>query len=427
MVEKNPQTEWNELDAAEREKAAACFFHTVPYVSSGTLRNLKQGLGRLERVFRSSREQLKPFVRTQKALEGLLSCAGQEKTAWEQYVKLCEKGVHVMMEGDVDYPDGLKPIFSPPFLLYWKGDSSIFRQPALGMVGCREATSYGQKQAEYFARTLANAGIVIVSGLARGIDAAAHGGALQVPGGKTIAVLGCGIFNIYPPENRDLFHQIAKCGLLVSEFPPFAGPNPGHFPQRNRIIAALSQGVMVVEAKKKSGALITSDYAMEQGKEVYALPGDVTSPASEGTHRLIQQGAKLVMEPADILEDYRDIIKRDLQQFVPNEQPETEREDAVPEVLPETVPEERTGTVPTEKEMEPETPSANDSVEQNTTSLCREEEMILQALEKEPRNVDEILQQVHCAPGLVLQYILQLEIRGLIESAPGNCYVCSKQ
>ncbi len=416
MVEKSPQTAWNELDAAEREKAAACFFHTTPYVSSGTLRNLKRGLGRLERVFHSSREQLMPFVRTQKALEGLLSCAGQERTAWEQYVKLCEKGVHVMMEGDADYPDGLKPIFSPPFLLYWQGDGSIFRQPALGMVGCREATSYGQKQAEYFARTLANAGIVIVSGLARGIDAAAHGGALQVPGGKTIAVLGCGIFNIYPPENRGLFHQIAKCGLLVSEFPPFAGPNPGHFPQRNRIIAALSQGVMVVEAKKKSGALITSDYAMEQGKEVYALPGNVTSPASEGTHRLIQQGAKLVMEPADILEDYRDIIKRDLQQFVPNEQPETEKEDSVPE--------ER--TVPAEEKAKPETPSVNRSEEQNRDALCREEEMILQVLGKEPRNVDEILQQVHCAPGLVLQYILQLEIRGLIESAPGNCYVCSK-
>ncbi|MCM8786704.1 MAG: DNA-processing protein DprA [Candidatus Omnitrophica bacterium] len=199
------------------------------------------------------------------------------------------------------YPKLLKEISSPPIVLYVKGDAKILNDFLFAIVGTRLPTIYGLSIAEEFASKLASLGLIIVSGLARGIDTAAHKGALK--SGKTIAVLGSGLNNIYPKENINLVEKIIKNGAVVSEFPLKFPPLKENFPKRNRIISGLSRGVLIVEAREKSGALITASYALEQNREVFAIPGKIDSPFSRGTHFLIKEGAKLVENISDILEE----------------------------------------------------------------------------------------------------------------------------
>ncbi len=206
---------------------------------------------------------------------------------------------------DSGYPESLRQIHDPPKQLWWEGDVSCLSGPiVIAIVGSRECTSYGQEVAFELAKDLARSGAVIVSGLAYGIDTAAHRGALE-GGGKTIGVLGCGIDIDYPAGNRELKKRITHSGAFISEFAPGTRATSWTFPQRNRIISGLSQGVVVVEAGLKSGSLITADFALQQGREVFAVPGNIRSPMSEGTHRLIQNGAKLVTSAKDILEELR--------------------------------------------------------------------------------------------------------------------------
>ncbi|MFZ5590347.1 MAG: DNA-processing protein DprA [Bacillota bacterium] len=200
------------------------------------------------------------------------------------------------------FPDLLRNISDPPLGLFFSGDASLLGQPAVAVVGSRRATAYGLYMAEKLGRELARVGITVVSGLARGIDTAAHQGALA-GGGKTIAVLGCGLDVVYPRENQKLYAAIAERGVLVSEFPPGTPPQPWHFPVRNRIISGLCRAVVVVEAGEKSGAMITAYLALEQGREVMAVPGQATSKMSRGPHRLLRQGARLVEDAGDILEE----------------------------------------------------------------------------------------------------------------------------
>jgi DNA processing protein len=200
---------------------------------------------------------------------------------------------------DPDYPPALRQIPDPPALLYGRG--RLPGGPALAIVGTRQATDFGKVFTEQLATEVANAGVVVVSGLARGIDTAAHRGALDA-GGSTLAVLGCGIDRIYPPENQRLYQQIAEQGALVSEYPPGSEPLPGHFPGRNRIISGLSIGTLVVEASRKSGSLITAEFALDQGRELMAVPGGVDRSTSYGSNLLIKQGAHPVTDAADILQ-----------------------------------------------------------------------------------------------------------------------------
>ncbi len=203
---------------------------------------------------------------------------------------------------DERYPGYLKNIYDPPSLLYVRGDLEIFKLPMIAIVGTRNPTFYGKDIAYNFGKELARAGFVVVSGMARGIDTSAHMGALD-GGGKTIAVLGSGLDVVYPPENRKLYERIIKNGAIISEFPFGTRPLSRNFPKRNRIISGLSKGVLVVEAGKKSGSLITVDFALEQGKEVYAVPGRIDSLRSKGTNKLIKEGAKLVETPFDIISE----------------------------------------------------------------------------------------------------------------------------
>ncbi|MCL4193881.1 MAG: DNA-processing protein DprA [Thermoguttaceae bacterium] len=221
----------------------------------------------------------------------------------EGEIEFCrERGVAILTENDPRYPNVLREIHDPPGVLFVRG--AILPQDALSIaiVGTRHPTPYGIRQAERLAASLARAGLTIVSGLARGIDAAAHRGALSA-GGRTIAVLGSGVLNIYPPEHVKLAEEVAAQGALLSESPPRAAPLPGVFPQRNRVISGLTLGTIVVEAGDRSGALITARQAMEQGREVFAVPGRVDDRTSRGCHRLIRDGARLVESPDDVLEE----------------------------------------------------------------------------------------------------------------------------
>ena len=214
---------------------------------------------------------------------------------------------HVITLGDEDYPEMLSEIPGPPRLLYVNGDIETLHQPALAIIGSRNPTEGGIRNAREFARHLAGQGFTIVSGMAQGIDAAAHQGALDA-GGKTIAFLGTGIDRVYPSGNRDLAHAIAENGALVSEFPLGAPPERWHFPARNRLISGLSLGTLVVEAARRSGSLITARLAGEQGREIFALPGSIHNPLSRGCHALIRQGAKLVETAGDIITELGPLV-----------------------------------------------------------------------------------------------------------------------
>ena len=221
----------------------------------------------------------------------------------ESYERFNIKGITIM---DSDYPDLLREIQDPPPVLFIKGQWPLILDNSallIAMVGSRESSEYGTRAAEALAAGLAEKGVIVVSGMARGIDCGAHRGALD-GGGKTIAVLGSGLLNVYPKSNLSIFERIAANGAILSEFPPNLKAKPFNFPRRNRIISGISRGVVVVEAGMKSGSLITVDYALSQGRDVFAVPGNINSLSSKGSNFLIKQGAKIVLCPSDILEEY---------------------------------------------------------------------------------------------------------------------------
>ncbi len=224
-------------------------------------------------------------------------------------LELCRRhGIRLLTSDQPAYPHALKEIHDPPGVLFLRGTLLPGDALAIAIVGTRHATHYGLRQAERLAGSLARAGLTIVSGLARGIDAAAHRAALAA-GGRTIAVLAAGVLNIYPPEHQTLAEEIAAQGALLSESPPDGQMLAGMFPQRNRLISGLSLGVIVVEAGDRSGALITARHALEQGREVFAVPGSVENRNSRGCHRLIRDGAKLVESPDDVLEELGHLVQ----------------------------------------------------------------------------------------------------------------------
>jgi len=212
-----------------------------------------------------------------------------------------ESGIRVLTWDDQDYPEGLRTITQSPFVLYIKGTLDKEDIWAVGIVGTRRFTDYGRQVAEEISRVLANHGISVVSGLARGIDGIAHRSVLDA-GGRTLAVLGSGLDQIYPPEHKALAEQISQHGALISDYPLGTPPDGSNFPPRNRIISGLSKAVIIIEAGVKSGAIITANYAAEQGKEVFAVPGKTTAPMSKGTNLLIKQGAHPLLEPQDVLD-----------------------------------------------------------------------------------------------------------------------------
>lgn len=291
-------------------------------------------------------------------------------------------GIRIVPLNAPGYPPLLREIPDPPPFLYVKGDIDVSARH-IAVVGSRNATGYGMTVTRKLARDLAGANATVVSGMARGIDTAAHWGALE-GGGRTVAVLGCGLGTVYPPENRRLCEAIAGRGAVVSEFALNAEPEAHHFPARNRVISGICLGTVVVEAASKSGSLITARLANEQGRDVFAVPGSVQSFKSSGTHRLIKQGAKLVESAADILEEFPYLF-------------------------------------PTAETSETETQEA--PAQRAITGLSPEETRVWQALSPYPTHIDDLFRTHSLAPGQLASILLQLELKGLVRQAPGKRFV----
>lgn len=307
---------------------------------------------------------------------------------WKEYLdlekefRLLEKHrVKVIIAGDRSYPQSLANIFDPPLILYVKGELLLRDRMAVAIVGSRHPSLYGGRVAEKLGRELAARGLTVVSGLARGIDSAVHKGALA-SAGRTIAVLGSGLDVVYPPENKNLMEQISNGGAVISEFPMSTKPERGNFPKRNRLISGLSLGVVVVEAAQRSGALITVDCALEQGREVFALPGKVDSLTSWGTNRLIQQGAKLVTTSEDIIEELKPIWGN----LCPGK--ETKSEDRLP--LP---------------------------------PLKEEERKLYDLLSDEPQHIDSLIGESGFPASRVSSLLLMLQMKRLVKELPGKMFV----
>lgn len=297
-------------------------------------------------------------------------------------IELCQThGIQLLSANDEKFPRMLREIHDPPSVLFVRGE--ILPQDALSIaiVGSRHATPYGKEQAERLGASLSRAGLTIVSGLARGVDAAAHRGALNA-GGRTLAVLGSGLLNIYPPEHKDLARDVAAQGALISENPLRSPPMSGSFPQRNRIISGLSLGVIVVEASDRSGALITARHALEQGREVFAVPGRVDNRMSRGCHRLIRDGAKLLETADDVLEELGPLVA------------------AVP--------------------RGPEA-NAGPPVHHPAELLLNElEQQVLAAVSSEPTTIDRVIAGSELPTPQVLSTLSVLEMRRLVRRLGGN-------
>ena len=290
---------------------------------------------------------------------------------------LHRRGGECIIPTDDKYPQRLRQISDPPPLLYVLGKVHLLKECCVAIVGSRASTSYGNRVARNIAAKLSSCGITVVSGLALGIDTESHRGALA-SGGNTIAVLGCGVDVIYPRQNTRLFEEIGENGAIVSEYPPGTSPEGFRFPARNRIIAGLSCGVVVVEAARKSGSLITAQLALDEGREVYAVPGQVDSYKSEGTHWLLQQGAKLVQSANDILEDLGDYL------------------------------------------CSPDAQTAQSAIEMIPPSLESKAEKLLQCIDMYPLSRDELIRRSGLEIYEFSEFLLLLELEGLVEVLPGD-------
>ena len=291
----------NELSNREDNVRAALRLSMTPGVGPKIFAQLVESFGSAQAVLEANQDQLSQIPGIGGKLIHAITVDSREVDVDQEWNRCRDNKIDVVPCDDATYPENLTEIYDPPSILYRKGSWEPAYKIAVAIVGTRHASRYGIRQAERIATGLAHAGITVVSGLARGIDAAAHQGALKA-GGKTVAVLGGGILNLYPPEHRGLAEQVAENGCLMSEMPTMHAPRSSSFPRRNRIISGISLGVLVVEAAERSGSLITARHAMEQNREVFAIPGSVESRVSKGCHHLIRDGATLVETVDDILE-----------------------------------------------------------------------------------------------------------------------------
>jgi len=347
----------------------------VDDIGSVRTRALLKHFGSLEGIFEANEGELRKAEKIGSVLAGVLPQAIKEVNLKKEMKLINKYGIKIITFLDRDYPENLKNIYDPPVVLYVKGNIMPEDKLAVAIVGSRLASFYGLETAEKLGFELASHGVAIVSGLARGIDSSAHKGALKAKK-RTIAVLGSGLADIYPEENMDLAERISESGAVISEFPMTMMPNKGNFPRRNRIISGLSLGVVCVEAAEKSGALITCDCALEQGREVFAVPGKVDSVTSKGTNRLIKQGAKLAQGVEDILEELNLGNLR-----------------SCPAV----------------------------SAEGNI--LDKNESLVYTLLSSDPKHVDDICQESGIGLNKIAGILLNLEIKKFVKQLPGKNFV----
>ena len=354
----------------------------IPGIGTHTQRNLWTAFPEISEVFTLSPGELESHLISPDA------CGAVTRRAYSEMAKEIldwgmREGCHFLVLGDDNYPPLLGEIHDPPLVLYARGKLQVLEAPSIAIVGTRRPTYYGLQVAEGLASDLAQRGIAVISGLARGIDSAAHRGCLQGKG-KTIAVLGCGIDVVYPRENKQLTQRIMENGLLLSEFVPGTSPSPQNFPVRNRIISGLGLGTLIVEASEYSGSLITARLALEQNREVYAIPGNLTAPQSFGPNFLIKQGAKLIQSWRDIVEE-------------------------MPPDLRHRIFAEEDAALPCKPELE----------------FLSEEEMRIMGLLETDRatQFDKIYRGSGVSIPVLSDLLLKLEMRGRVRQVPGNLYV----
>jgi DNA processing protein len=343
-------------------------------------------LRKLLEVFREPQQVLVAKRSELRKVEGIGNEVADQISTWESTVDLAAElkrvrdfGATVITQESPSYPRPLREIHAPPIVLYVWGELQERDHHAIGVIGARRTTHYGMESAKKLSYQLAYAGLTVISGLARGIDTAAHQGALAAKG-RTVAVIGAGLAKLYPPENAVLAEKIRSGnGAIVSEFSMAVEPDRQTFPMRNRIISGWSHGILVVEAGLNSGALITSAQALEQGRSVYAVPGHINAPSAMGSNRLIQQGAKLVMDASDILDD--------LQILLPDTKPSPEA--AVRQLPP----------------------------------LSEEERRVYDAIEQTETPIDDIAAKSELPTSMVSSILLQLELKRLVKQLPGKYFV----
>jgi len=362
----------------------------VEGIGNVSFRQLVDALGSPRDVFHAADGELASLV-GKKAAQNIKNFREWEKA--DREVKLASApGVSLVKYTDHLYPKGLLNIYDFPPVLYVRGELTE-ADINVAVVGSRAASSYGRYVTDKLCRDLAYNGVTIVSGLARGIDAAAHRGALTAKG-RTIAVLGCGIDIVYPGENRELYAEIPKSGAIITEFPFGTPPNAHNFPARNRIISGLSLGVVIIEATEKSGSLITARTALDQGREVFAVPGIIDAPGSKGTHMLLKQGAKLVENINDILDEIAPQISR------PQTRDIGENKRLKPEAATEAAPE----------------------VTTDNAALSGGEKALIGIISRDPQDVDTIIARSGRPAGETLGMLTDLELRGIIEQLPGKVF-----
>ncbi|HLF18100.1 MAG TPA: DNA-processing protein DprA [Candidatus Omnitrophota bacterium] len=355
------------------EKDALMILNAIPGLTNRRIVSLMEGFASAADILSASFERLKELqILSEESIRHIIAFDRNDFLEKEKRL-MQEHGVHVVCYQDDDYPDGLRHIPDAPVVLYVKGQMPDDWRKAIAVVGSRNASMYGRMMARRLAAQLAEKGCMIISGLARGIDKQAHEGCLSV-NGCTVAVLGCGLACVYPPEHEKLYERIIQAGALVSEFPMNALPLSFNFPRRNRIISGLSQGVLVVEAAQRSGAIITADFALEQGKEVYALPGPVDQAGSYGVHELIKQGAKLITGVEDILEDFDQTFNNRIKRF-------------------------------------------------EQASLSSDESVVYQALHEKTIHLDELVHTTGFKASQVLSTLLALELKQLVKQLPGKYFI----
>lgn len=353
----------------------------LPQLTTIKFKRLWDYFGSAQKIISAKRSELKQVEGISELLASKISdCKNADIGPEIDLIK--RHDIRVITLKDKDYPQNLKNIPDPPPVLYVKGDLTKEDNQAIAIVGSRRASIYGIFCAQKFAAGLAELGITIVSGMARGIDTASHRAALKARG-RTIAVLGSGLANIYPAENKELFNEIVNNGAVISEFPMLTKPLAYNFPRRNRIISGLSLGVVVVEAARNSGALITANSALEQGREVFAVPGKVDSANSQGVNELIKQGAKLTTSIEDILEEIDLKLKDNLR-------------------------ESRRGLPKPAKTVQKQ--------------LSAEENLLLGLIDKSPRHIEEIIAESKLEVSRVMADLMQLEMRHIIRQLPGKLF-----
>lgn len=358
--------------------------NSIPDVGFVRINNLAKRFGGIKEIFKATQVELEEVEKIGPKIAAAIINCDRDKTLGRE-MKLIEKcSVKVISYFDEGYPANLKEIYDPPIILYVKGALTDEDRYSIGIVGSRHASRYGLQTAERLGCELAARGLTVVSGLARGIDAAGHKGALKARG-RTIAVLGSGLANIYPEEHMKLADEIAKVGAVVSEFPMAMEPYKDNFPRRNRIISGLSLGVIVVEAAKNSGALITTDFALEQGRELFAVPGQARAATAAGTNMLIRQGAKLVESADDVIEELGDVIKGHMKTAAPG--------------------------------------GKGGRVLETPNGLNEAEEKIFETLSDAPVSIDEIVDETELHVAEAMDCLTRLELKGIVAQLPGKSYV----